>query len=200
MLSAAKESFFGGPTETKIDRIVAAIRNASTSRDKALHDLSELLNDPLGFTAEDFVVTNNRHNSVQKLMVYLLAFKKNAQDWNTDGYQIKAEAKGAYQPQWHHIFPQKWLKDNAPDTDKKLIDSVANMAIISAEANKKIAAKSPKTYIGELNLSARGLLDQQEIPDPSFVDPDKYEEWLHKRAERLALASNNYLADLKREF
>ena len=104
---------------------------------------------------------------------------------------------GSYKPEWHHIFPRKWLRDNVPDLDRKLIDSVANMAVISGEANRKIAAKAPKDYIAELNLDARGLLGQQLIPSPTFVQPHEYKEWLRQRAERLAQASNEYLEELK---
>ena len=108
----------------------------------------------------------------------MLAFKHDAQDWTTDGYRIRAEAVGSYKPEWHHIFPRKWLRDNVPDLNRKLIDSVANMAVISGEANRKIAAKAPKDYIAELNLDARGLLGQQLIPSPTFVQPHEYKEWL----------------------
>ena len=198
MLNAVKEGFFGGPTETKLDRIIAAVQNAN-SKDEALHGLDTLLNNPPKFTPEEFIETGSGRNSVQRLMIYLLAFKNDAQDWNTDGYRLKAEAVGSYEPEWHHIFPRKWLRDNVSGIDRKLIDSVANMAVISGAANRKIAAKAPKDYIAELYLAARGLLEQQVIPDPTFVEPAQYQEWLRARAERLAEASNEYLDSLRRE-
>ena len=195
MLNSVKEGFFSGPTETKLDRVIGAVQNVDSS-DKALHGLHNLLNNPPEFTPEEFIETGSGRNSVQRLMIYLLAFKNDAQDWNTNGYRIRAEAVGEYKPEWHHIFPRKWLRDHVPGIEKKLIDSVANMAVISGEANRKIAAKAPKDYIAELNLAARGLLDQQAIPDPTFVEPNQYEDWLHARAERLAQSSNEYLAGL----
>ena len=146
MLKAVKGGFFSGPTETKLDRVNNAVRHAA-SKDEAILQLNCLLDDYPEFTPNDFIETGNRRNSVQRLMIYLLAFKNDAQDWNTDGYKIKAEAVGPYKPEWHHIFPRKWLKDNVPGVDEKLFDSVANMAVISGEANRKIAAKSPKEYI-----------------------------------------------------
>ena len=199
MLNALRDGYFSGPTETKLDRVIVAIRGAD-SKEKALKSLDALLNNPPEFTSQEFVETGSGRNSVQRLMVYLLAFKNDAQDWNTDGYKIQAEAKGPYQPEWHHIFPRKWLKDNVDVIDQKSIDSVANMAVISAEANRKIAAKSPKEYIAELNLAARGLLGQQAIPDPTFVNPKtQYLDWLKTRAEQLALESNKYLAELRQQ-
>jgi hypothetical protein len=183
MLNAVKEGFFSGPTETKLDRVINAIQDKASSAE-ALHGLDALLNNPPQFTPEEFIETGSGRNSVQRLMIYLLAFRNNAEDWNTNGYKIRAEAVNGYEPEWHHIFPRKWLRDNVPDIERKLIDSVANMAVISAGANRKIAAKAPKDYISELNLAARGLLDQQAIPDPTFVEPNQYKDWLRTRAER----------------
>ena len=198
MLNAVRGGFFSGPTETRLDRVISAIGSAN-SQDAAMDSLDTMLNNPPNFTPQEFVETGSSRNSVQRLMVYLLAFRNNAQDWNTDGYKIQAEAKGPYRPEWHHIFPRKWLRDNIPDLDNRLLDSVANMAVISGEANRKIAAKSPKDYIAELNLAASGLLDQQAIPDPSFVAPIQYLEWLNTRAERLAQESNKYLSELRHQ-
>lgn len=198
MLNSVKEGFFSGPTETKLDRVIGAVQSAN-SKAVALDSLDALLNNPPNFTPEEFIETGSGRNSVQRLMIYLLAFKNDAQDWNTDGYRIRAEAVGSYEPEWHHIFPRKWLRDNVPGIDRKIIDSVANMAVISGGANRKIAAKAPKDYIAELNLAARGLLDQQAIPDPTFVEPKQYQDWLRGRAERLAQASNQYLEELRNE-
>ena len=196
MLESVKEGFYSGPTETKIDRVISAVRSADSS-EQALRGLRDLLNDPPKFTPEEFIETGSGRNSVQKLMIYLLAYRNDAQDWNTNGYRIRAEAVGGYKPEWHHIFPRKWLTANVSGIDKAHIDSVANMAVISGDANRKIGAKAPKEYVTELNLASRGLLDQQAIPDPTFVEPNQYRDWRRTRAERLAQESNQYLAELR---
>ncbi len=198
MLTSIKEGFWSGPTETKLDRVISALGNAN-SRQEALVDLDKLLTSPLEFTQEDFIDSGSARSSVQRLMVYLLAFKNDALDWNMDGYRIRAEAMGEYRPEWHHIFPRKWLNNNLPGIDKKFVDSVANMAVVSGGANRRIAARAPRDYIAELKLDARGLLDQQAIPDPTFVEPNQYRQWLENRAGRLAEESNRYLADLRNE-
>ncbi len=199
-LCAIKGDFFSGPTETRLDRLIGAIQGAD-SKNEAMKGLYGLIDvepaeDDL-FISEDFIETGSGRNSVQRLLIYLIAFKNNAQDWNTDGYHIRAEASGPYRPEWHHIFPRRWLKDNVDGLDKKFIDTVANMAVISGDANRKIAASAPSKYVGELNLVARGLLNQQVIPDPTFVEPGQYIQWLNNRAERLAQESNKYLAELR---
>ena len=194
MLNAVRDGFFSGPTETKLDRVIAAIRNAN-SKNEALKSLDAMLDHPPKFTPEEFLETGSGRNSVQRLMVYLLAFKNNAQDWNTDGYRIQAEAKGPYSPEWHHIFPRKCLKDAG--VSNKDIDCVANLAVISGDANRKISASVPKKYVAELKLASRGLLEQQAIPDPSTTTPKQYKRWLNRRAKLLAQESNTYLAELR---
>ncbi len=198
MLNSIKEGFWGGPTETKLDRVIGAIRG-SDSKNEALQNLNGLLNNPLEFTPQEFIETGSGRNSVQRLMIYLIAYTNDAEDWNRDGYKIKAEAHGEYKPEWHHIFPSKWLKNNVPGVERKYIDTVANMAVISGVANRKIAAKAPKDYITELELGSKGLLEQQAIPDPTFVEPQQYLQWLNHRAEKLAQESNKYLADLRNQ-
>ncbi len=106
MINAVKDGFFSGPTETKLDRVITAIHSADSNL-VALKSLDGLLNNPPEFTAEEFIETGSGRNSVHRLMIYLLAFKNDAEDWNTDGYKIRAESMGPYQPEWHHIFPRK---------------------------------------------------------------------------------------------
>ncbi len=198
MLVAIKDGFFAGPTETRLDRVISAMKNAK-SRKQALKSLDDLLDSPQEFSAADFREAGSGRNSVYRLMIYLLAYSNDAKDWDPNGYRIRAEAQGDYSPEWHHIFPRKWLKDNVRNIEKDEIDSVANMAVISAQANRKIAAKSPKEYIADLKLVSRGLLKQQAIPDPSSVTPGRYRTWLRSRADLLADESNKYLRKLRRE-
>ena len=202
MLCAIKRNLFSGTTETKLEEIIKITREAET-QNAAMQGLYGMIglnpDKDSPFDSDEFLETRSGRNSVQRLMIYLLAFKHNAQDWNTDGYHIRAAASGPYRPEWHHIFPRKWLKNNLPNLDSGSIDTVANMAVISGDANRKIAASEPKEYVRELNLAARGLLDEQAIPDPTFVGPQEYQQWLNNRAERLAQESNKYLAELRKE-
>ena len=203
MLRAIHEGFFSGPTETRIDRVINAVADANSNED-AICAMEALLGDPSDssdlskyFKPSDFIDAGSGRNSVARLMIYLLAYKNDAEDWNTDGYKIRAAARGMYRPEWHHIFPRKWLNSNVVGLDKKHIDTVANMAVISGDANRKIAATPPSEYINELQLAKRDLLIQQAIPDPQFVAPEQYRDWLDRRAEMLAQESNKYLVELR---
>ena len=202
ILCAIKDGFFSGPTETKLDRVITAIQEAD-SKDAALKNLYQLLDinpdKDVVFTDKDFLDTGSSRNSVERLLIYLIAFNNDAEDWSTDGYHIRSQSSspGPYSPEWHHIFPRKCLKDAG--IDNKDIDLVVNMAVISGDANRKIAASVPKKYIAEFNLASRGLLEQQAIPDPSTTTPKQYKRWLNRRAKRLAQESNNFLAELRHQ-
>ena len=203
MIRAIHDGFFSGPTETRIDRVINAVANADSIKD-AIYNLEKLLRAPADssdvsnyFKPGDFLDTRSGRNSVARLMIYLLAYKNDAEDWNTDGYKIRAEATGKYRPEWHHIFPSKWLNSNVEGLDKRYIDTVANMAVISGGANRKIGAKAPNQYMEELQLTERGILIQQAIPDPQFVTPDQYRDWLDRRAKMLAQGANEYLRELR---
>ena len=197
-----RTGYLSGQVETAIDRCISTINNA-VSQDEALAGMFALLGHRetriSAFTSDEFVETRSRRNSVHRLMIYLIAHSKDAQDWNPDGYMIRAEAAGNYRPEWHHIFPRKWLKDNIEGITDDLVDSVANMAVISQAANRRISASQPRRYIQELDLVSRGVFEQQAIPDPSFVDSQQYESWLKDRADRLANESNRFIDKLRSE-
>ena len=199
MLHAIKSGFFSGPTESRTDRVIGVIGESDSSA-TAIQNMYKLIDissdSEVEFQPDEFINTRSTRISLQRIMIYLIAFKNNAQDWTTSGYYIRAEATGVYKPEWHHIFPRKWLRDNCPDIKDEQINSVANMAVISGEANRKISASAPCKYVSELDLANRGLLTQQAIPDPTFVESDKYLIWLQKRANLLAQESNRFVSDL----
>lgn len=206
MLCAIQGGFFSGPTETRLDRVIGAIQG-SDSQSEAFSNLYRLLDlapdTEEHFKPVHFKETSSNRNSLERLMVYLIAFRNDAQDWHSPGYFIRAAANGPYHPEWHHIFPRKWLRGKVPGIKPELIDNVANMAIISSEANKKIAASEPQKYVAELNLDSSGLLDQQAVPNPSFAFKNEsqylkdYENWLDRRSEWLAKEANEYLGWLR---
>ena len=78
MISAIKSEFFSGPTETKLDRLIGAIQGAE-SRNTALRNLYGLIDLDLDeddlFSPEDFLETSSGRNSVQRLLIYMIAFK-----------------------------------------------------------------------------------------------------------------------------
>lgn len=52
----------------------------------------------------------------------------------------------------HHIFPQKWCKEN--NIEKRYYDSIINKTAISARTNRKIGGNAPSKYH---NISSSAL-------------------------------------------
>jgi hypothetical protein len=101
-----------------------------------------------------------------------------------------------FRPQWHHIFPKKYLEGKVDDS---LIDALANIAVIGPEINIRISAKDPLSYITKYNIT-RAKLGQQFIePDVTSVETRDFEAWLHSRARRLAEEGNALLSALRGE-
>lgn len=132
-----------------------------------------------------------------RFLLYLLAYRNQAQDWDESGHRIGfqgLELLADFRPQWHHIFPKKFLEGKVND-DK--VDALANIAVIGPSINIRISAKEPLDYIQRYGITP-GKLTQQFIDgDITAVSVAGYEAWLNKRAQRLADAGNAFLDELK---
>src|SRR5262249_50311407 len=94
----------------------------------------------------------------------------------------------------HHIFPRKYLEGKIDETQ---IEALANIAVIGPSINIRISASDPLSYVTKYDIS-KDKLSQQFI-DPEFTKTpiEKYPQWLDGRAEGLARAGNEFLAELR---
>ncbi len=99
-----------------------------------------------------------------------------------------------YRPQWHHIFPKKYLEGTVSD-DK--IDALANIAVIGPTINIRISAKSPSDYILKYGITKEKLSQQFVTGDIESMSVDNYMKWLNERASRLVEAGNEFLSELR---
>ena len=74
--------------------------------------------------------------------------------------------------EFHHLFPQKVLKDWG--VDKDLISSLANMCMLASSENKKISDKPPSEYI-EQYKSELGEEQFKEVMDSNLIPPEAVE-------------------------
>lgn len=120
-------------------------------------------------------------------------------DWDESGHRLGfegLEVLGDFRPQWHHIFPQKYLEGKVAE-DK--INALANIAVIGPSINIRISAKDPMSYIQKYKITPEKLTQQfidEEITKVTIAIDD-YESWVTKRSERLARAGNEFLNRLK---
>ncbi len=132
-----------------------------------------------------------------RFLLYLLAYRNGAIDWDERGHRLGFEGLQVladFRPQWHHIFPRKFLSKKVSD-DK--IDALANIAVIGPDINIRISAKDPMDYIGRYKITMERLAQQFIDEDITATPVSCYEDWLAQRAEHIAVAGNRFLEDLK---
>ena len=132
-----------------------------------------------------------------RFFLYLLAYGNNAQDWDKAGHRLGFDGQellADYRPQWHHIFPKKFLEGKIND-DK--IDALANIAVIGPSINIRISAKSPMNYIERYEITTQKLAQQLVTDNIETLSLTNFEKWLNQRAQRLADAGNEFLNELK---
>jgi hypothetical protein len=132
-----------------------------------------------------------------RFLLYLLVYRNQAKDWDARGHRIGFEGVtllADFRPQWHHVFPSKYLEGKVEETQ---IDALANIAVIGPSINIRISAADPMSYVTKYGISQEKL-DQQFI-DPNFtrIPAEKFPEWLERRADGLAEQGNAFLADLR---
>lgn len=130
-------------------------------------------------------------------MLYLLVYQNEAEDWDERGHRIGFEGVNLladFRPQWHHVFPKKFLEGKASDDS---INALGNIAVIGPEINIRINAQNPMNYVGRYNITPAKL--QQQFIDAGIVSVPVagYENWLQQRATTLATQGNQFLDSLK---
>ena len=91
----------------------------------------------------------------------------------------------------HHIHPQATLTGHANHYAKAEINDLANLAFISAKANKKISDRSPAAYFPSLGGDE---LQAHFVPlDEALRDAAAYREFLASRRQLLAAAMTGLL-------
>lgn len=132
-----------------------------------------------------------------RFLLYLLAYRNKAIDWDDQGHRLGFEGVtllADFRPQWHHIFPGKYLEGKM---DEVLIDALANIAVIGPTINIRISAADPLSYVTKYSISQQKL-DQQFIGRDFTKTPiEKFPEWLESRAERLAQEGNSFLDEIR---
>ena len=131
-----------------------------------------------------------------RFMLYLLAHHNQARDWDEQGYRLGFEGSQAladFRPQWHHIFPKKFLQDKYDDDQ---INALANIAVIGSSINIRISAQNPMNYLKRYKISSEKL-EQQYIPtDIEQFMVQNFQSFLKNRSAALAEKANAYLASL----
>ena len=193
-LQASRFGRYSGSGTTSLDEDLRDIDASSSLREA----ISRLL---FRFPYEDPIVKDDFLRDYGdarfgRFLLYLLVYRNHAKDWDAQGHRIGFEGAtllADFRPQWHHVFPRKYLEGR---TEEAHIDALANIAVVGPSINIRINATDPMSYVEKYGISQDKLTQQLIDPDFTLVPIDKYPEWLESRAERLADAGNAFLAEL----
>lgn len=125
------------------------------------------------------------------LLGYLAAKRAGGTDWYY-GVRIGLDAEGGGAIEYHHIHPQATLKKRY---SKSEINDLANLAFISARANKKISNRSPAKYFPEIGNAELG---RHFVPlGESLRTTDAYPLFVTERRRLIAEAMTAFLDSFK---
>lgn len=121
-----------------------------------------------------------------KTFVLLLANQGPKSLVNGANAQISRVLNAGNRAEFHHLFPQAFLK--AKGVDQVKINCLANFCILSAADNKRVGSKSPSEYKSKLAKEIGEILKSNLIPDSLFEDD--FDKFVKERSVLLAEAAN----------
>jgi hypothetical protein len=194
-LQASRLARYSGSGTTSLDEDLRDIQS-SNSLPEAIRKLLRRFRHEEPIEPEDFL-RDYGDSRFGRFLLYLLVYRNEAQDWDEHSHRLGFEGVEVLQdfrPQWHHIFPKKYLEGQNVNG---LTDALANIAVIGPTINIRISAKAPLDYVKRYKITAQKL--EQQFIDPSFTDLpiSEYETWTRQRSERLASQANAFLAELR---
>ena len=194
-LQASRFGRYSGSGATSLDEDLRDINEAASLPD-AVDRLLKRFPHEQTLTAEDFL-RDYVDSRFGRFFLYLLAYRNEALDWDEHGHRIGFEGIQVlkdFRPQWHHVFPQKYLEGNVDDA---LVGALANIAVIGPKINIRISAKDPMSYIEKYGITAEKLQQQFIDVDITSVSHAGFEGWLHDRAGKLAAEGQAFLDELR---
>jgi hypothetical protein len=194
-LQASRLARYSGSGTTSLDEDLRDIQSSS-SLGEAIQKLLRRFRHEEPIEPEDFL-RDYGDSRFGRFLLYLLVYRNKAQDWDEHSHRLGFEGVEIlhdFRPQWHHIFPKKYLED---ENVNGFTDSLANIAVIGPTINIRISAKAPLDYVKRYKITPQKL--EQQFIEPSFTDLQisEYETWTRQRAERLALEASAFLAELR---
>lgn len=193
-LQASRFGRYSGSGTTSLEEDLRDVHEG-TSLPNAVQRLLRRFAHAEPLTADDFM-RDYGDSRFGRFLLYLLVYRNKAQDWDEHGHRIGFEGASLladFRPQWHHIFPKKYLNGKV---DESLIDALANIAVIGPEINIRISAKEPMSYIAKYKITDQKLAQQYVDPATLSISHDGYEEWIKRRGKALADAGNAFLEEL----
>ncbi|MGI2905959.1 GmrSD restriction endonuclease domain-containing protein [Tolypothrix sp. VBCCA 56010] len=139
------------------------------------------------FASARLINLRNRNSAAYKGLSALL-MRDGAFDFRT-GVAIQTEMYFDEKIDIHHIFPQKWCKDQ--NINPRLWDSILNKTPLSAKTNRMIGGKAPSIYLPKIQNQAgishtqMNQILQTHVIDPTALRGDDFYNFLAIREKAL---------------
>lgn len=190
LIANAKGRYSRGSSESILDQDLLAVKNGNL---QGLLDNLKAQFGRLDFTSTDF--ENKTTNSGIFKTMFTLMRHNGALDWNTSQVLSMTNLASRNQIEYHHIFPQNFLKDRY---DKKEIYDISNFTFIVKRTNVLISDEDPAKYLpivfekcGEENFKKHCIPTNKELWQIS-----RYKDFIQERRRLLVEMVNNYLKEL----
>jgi hypothetical protein len=186
LIANAKGRYSRGSAETTLDQDLAELRGSGVP------GLLQRLTNQVGrldFTDAELEGKTPRSGAFKTLLLALR--KAQAVDWDTN-LLVSAKHDGASDVvEYHHIFPQAYLKQVRMDLGSSQVNDIANMAIIGGSTNRRISKTAPSIYRDWFTreVLAKHLVDFDDCRD----QPENYEEFLARRRSAIRTTLNDFL-------
>lgn len=190
LVANAKGRYSRGSSETYLDQDLLAIKNNNL---QGLLDNLKIQFGRLDFQPIDFE-NKNTASGIFKTMFTVMRHN-GALDWNTPQVISMNNVANRNQIEFHHIFPQDFLKDRY---ERDEINDIANQTFIVKRTNVLIKNDDPAVYLPKV-LQKKGEENfiKHCIPtDPTLWNIDKYPEFITERRRLLTDMLNHYLKEL----
>ena len=187
LIANAKGRYSRGSSETLLDQDLSELRGGG-----GVAGLMQRLTAQVGRL--DFTVQELEGRSPQSgaYKTFLLALRDaNALDWDTKLLVSTKHQGEADVVEYHHIFPQAYLKEFRTDLPASSINDMANMAIIGGSTNRRISKTGPSTYRDwfDADVLTKHLVDFSDGLDR----PEHYEDFIQRRRAAMVEMLNRFL-------
>ncbi len=133
-------------------------------------------------------------------MAIIVAKSNDAVDW-FNGVPIANPSTGSYSIHRHHIFPSSRLYDDVYDSDnhlhKKIVNEIANRAILTADSNQSVSNDLPADYLPDVLEKYPEALNDQFVPMiPGLWEIERFADFIEKRREIMSMKINEFMDNL----
>ena len=170
---------YGGSTDTRFSRDlpeVLAWIGGTGPEPRTVYDAQ--------FASSRLLTLRTRRSAAYKGL-YALLLREGACDWRT-GEEATIQNYFDESIDIHHVFPQRWCKDEKNRIDPARCDSIVNKTPLTARTNRIIGGDAPSRYVPRLSedFTDRHSLDrhiQSHMIDPDHLRADDFDGFFNAR-------------------